>query len=106
MEKHALHIWPRGTFMMIALPNVDGSFTGTCFWPFTGPNSFSSLTSRDEVRAFFSKTFPSGGGRGPASTAYGIITAKTLYRCRLNWVEEACISATSFIESRLSKVAI
>jgi kynurenine 3-monooxygenase len=36
MERNALHIWPRGGFMMIALPNVDGSYTCTCFWPFTG----------------------------------------------------------------------
>jgi kynurenine 3-monooxygenase len=58
MEPNALHIWPRGGFMMIALPNMDGSYTGTCFWPFTGPNSFSSLTTREEVRAFFARTFP------------------------------------------------
>src|SRR5262249_34094785 len=43
MEKHALHIWPRQSFMMIALPNLDGSFTCTLFWPFEGPNSFAAL---------------------------------------------------------------
>jgi len=58
MEKNALHIWPRGGFMMIALPNVDGSFTGTCFWPFSGENSFSALATREDVRLFFEKTFP------------------------------------------------
>ena len=58
MEQNALHIWPRGGFMMIALPNVDGSFTCTCFWPFTGENSFSALATREEVRAYFGKTFP------------------------------------------------
>jgi kynurenine 3-monooxygenase len=58
MEPNALHIWPRGGFMMIALPNVDGSYTCTCFWPFTGDNSFSALATREEVRAYFEKTFP------------------------------------------------
>jgi kynurenine 3-monooxygenase len=58
MERNALHIWPRGGFMMIALPNVDGSYTCTCFWPFAGDNSFSALATGEEVRAYFSKTFP------------------------------------------------
>ena len=40
MEKNALHIWPRKSFMMIALPNPDGSFTCTLFWEFKGPRSF------------------------------------------------------------------
>src|SRR5262249_13269245 len=40
MEKNALHIWPRKSFMMIALPNPDGSFTCTLFWEFEGPRSF------------------------------------------------------------------
>ena len=43
MPPGGLHIWPRGGFMMIALPNKDRSFTCTCFWPFTGPNSFVAL---------------------------------------------------------------
>lgn len=58
MEKNALHIWPRGGFMMIALPNVDGSFTCTCFWPFTGDRSFASLKTRAEVRSYFETMFP------------------------------------------------
>jgi kynurenine 3-monooxygenase len=58
MEPNALHIWPRGGFMMIALPNVDGSYTCTCFWPFSGENSFSALTTRDEVRSYFGRMFP------------------------------------------------
>ena len=58
MERHALHIWPRGGFMMIALPNVDGSYTCTCFWPFTGDNSFAALTTDAHVREYFQKTFP------------------------------------------------
>jgi len=58
MERNALHIWPRGGFMMIALPNVDGSSTCTCFWPFTGANSFGALATRDEVRGYFDRVFP------------------------------------------------
>ncbi|HLJ97552.1 MAG TPA: NAD(P)/FAD-dependent oxidoreductase [Gemmataceae bacterium] len=58
MEKHALHIWPRRSFMLIALPNLDGSFTCTLFCPFEGPNSFASLQTEGEVRRFFGEQFP------------------------------------------------
>ncbi|HTT85373.1 MAG TPA: NAD(P)/FAD-dependent oxidoreductase, partial [Rhizomicrobium sp.] len=58
MEKHALHIWPRGSFMMIALPNLDGSFTVTLFWPFEGPNSFAALRTREAIESFFRQQFP------------------------------------------------
>jgi kynurenine 3-monooxygenase len=58
IQKNALHIWPRGTYMMIALPNGDGSFTCTLFWPFEGPNSFSALRSEVDIQAFFEDQFP------------------------------------------------
>jgi kynurenine 3-monooxygenase len=58
MEKNALHIWPRKSFMMIALPNPDGSFTCTLFWEFEGARSFATTTSDDEVRRFFDDEFP------------------------------------------------
>ncbi|HEV8124221.1 MAG TPA: NAD(P)/FAD-dependent oxidoreductase [Gemmatimonadales bacterium] len=58
MEPNALHIWPRGGFMMIALPNQDGSFTCTLFWPFEGPNSFANLRSPEDVLGFFQETYP------------------------------------------------
>jgi len=58
LEKNALHIWPRGRFMLIALPNEDGSFTCTLFMPFEGENSFSQLTSKEDVDRFFKETFP------------------------------------------------
>jgi kynurenine 3-monooxygenase len=59
MDKNALHIWPRGRFMMIALANEDGSFTCTLFMPHEGgENAFDKLTSREAVNAFFEKTFP------------------------------------------------
>lgn len=58
MEKNALHIWPRKSFMMIALPNPDGSFTCTLFWEFSGPRSFETTKTDDDVRRFFEEEFP------------------------------------------------
>jgi kynurenine 3-monooxygenase len=58
MEKNALHIWPRKSFMMIALPNPDGSFTCTLFWEFEGPRSFATTKTDDNVRRFFNEEFP------------------------------------------------
>ena len=58
MQKNALHIWPRKSFMMIALPNPDGSFTCTLFWEFEGPRSFATTTTDDEIRRFFEEEFP------------------------------------------------
>jgi len=58
MEKNALHIWPRKSFMMIALPNPDGSFTCTLFWEFEGPRSFATVKTDDDVRRFFGEEFP------------------------------------------------
>lgn len=58
LEKHALHIWPRKDYMLIALPNLDGSFTGTLFFPFEGPLSFEQLTTAEAVDRFFQETFP------------------------------------------------
>jgi len=58
MEKEALHIWPRKSFMMIALPNPDGSFTCTLFWEFEGPRSFATTKTDDDVRRFFEEEFP------------------------------------------------
>ncbi len=76
MEPHALHIWPRGAAMMIALPNRDQTFTNTLFWPWEGDHSFASLEGdlaerrkrdrsaaptageRDRVAAFFGEHYP------------------------------------------------
>jgi kynurenine 3-monooxygenase len=58
LDKNCLHIWPRGEFMMIALGNLDGSFTCTLFFPMFGETSFDSLKTKEEVKAFFDKTFP------------------------------------------------
>jgi kynurenine 3-monooxygenase len=57
LEKNALHIWPRGNFMMIALPNPDGNFTCTLFLPFEGAKSFQHLTTAEAVEKFFKDEF-------------------------------------------------
>lgn len=58
MEQNALHIWPRRDYMLIALPNLDKTFTCTLFFPFKGEASFEKLTTEAAVRDFFEKTFP------------------------------------------------
>lgn len=58
MDANALHIWPRGGFMLIALPNQDGSFTVTLFMPFKGKEGFDNIKTGDQIKAFFSKYFP------------------------------------------------
>ena len=57
LEKNALHIWPRKDFMLIALPNPDGTFTCTLFLNFSGDPSFAGLRERSEVEAFFEINF-------------------------------------------------
>jgi len=58
LDPTALHIWPRRTYMLIALPNLDGSFTCTLFLPYQGPESFESLTTETAVQTFFEAQFP------------------------------------------------
>ncbi len=58
LEKNALHIWPRGGYMLIALPNTDGSFTATLFLPQTGADSFASLTDEPRILNFFKTQYP------------------------------------------------
>jgi len=57
MDKNALHIWPRGEYMLIALPNIDGSFTVTLFLPNQGEESFQALTTPAAVHALFERRF-------------------------------------------------
>ncbi|HZC85829.1 MAG TPA: NAD(P)/FAD-dependent oxidoreductase, partial [Steroidobacteraceae bacterium] len=57
LERHALHIWPRGGFMLIALPNTDGSFTATLFLAREGPLSFAALATPQAVQQFFAREF-------------------------------------------------
>lgn len=58
LEPDALHIWPRGASMMIALPNPDRSFTCTLFWPKSGPGGFDELETPDEILAHFTAVYP------------------------------------------------
>jgi kynurenine 3-monooxygenase len=58
LEPDALHIWPRGASMMIALPNPDRSFTCTLFWPKTGDDGFDMLTSEQQILGHFTDVYP------------------------------------------------
>jgi len=58
LDPHALHVWPRVGFMLIALPNTDASFTATLFLARSGPLSFASLASPEAVAQFFRSEFP------------------------------------------------
>ncbi|MCG9912267.1 MAG: FAD-dependent monooxygenase [Flavobacteriales bacterium] len=58
MDVNTLHIWPRGEFMMIALPNPDGTFTCTLFLGWEGNPSFTNLNTESEVQSFFEEYFP------------------------------------------------
>jgi kynurenine 3-monooxygenase len=58
MAHDGLHIWPRGKFMLIALPNLDKSFTCTLFFPFEGKDSFAGLDTPEKMKNFFKTTFP------------------------------------------------
>ena len=58
MDKNSFHIWPRGNFMLIAMPNIDGSFTCTLFLPFDGEVSFENLKTKEQAKQFFMDHFP------------------------------------------------
>jgi len=68
LDVNALHIWPRGGFMLIALPNPDNTFTATLFLARSGANSFEELRAADAVDAFFSREFPSARALMPDLT--------------------------------------
>lgn len=58
IDEHSLHIWPRGSSMMIALPNTDRSFTCTLFWPHEGEGSFAALDTPEEIESYFKTHYP------------------------------------------------
>ncbi len=58
LDKNSFHIWPRGNFMFIAMPNLDGSFTSTLFLPFEGEISFEGIKTKTQAKAFFKTYFP------------------------------------------------
>jgi kynurenine 3-monooxygenase len=57
-EKNVIHIWPRGDYMLIGFPNIDGSFTCSLHIPFDGPLSFASLRTEEALRKLFDESFP------------------------------------------------
>ena len=94
LEPHALHIWPRGGYMLIALPNPDRSFTATLFLPARGTGSFESLAAPQRARAFFATRVPRRAGAdpgfraairrasaGPARHAPLLAVARAAHRC-------------------------
>lgn len=83
MDKNSLHIWPRGSFMMIALPNPDGNFTCTLFLPFEGEKSFSNLKTEKQIEDFFKTEFSDAFNLMPtlisdfkANTTASLVTVK------------------------------
>jgi kynurenine 3-monooxygenase len=58
LEPNALHIWPRGSYMLIALPNIDGTFACILFLPFEGEESFATLDTAEKALEFFAERFP------------------------------------------------
>jgi kynurenine 3-monooxygenase len=58
LERNALHIWPRGNHMLIALPNIDGTFACILFLPFEGADSFARLSTEEDIVRFFAERFP------------------------------------------------
>jgi len=68
LEKNALHIWPRGNYMLIALPNIDGTFACILFLPFEGADSFATLTTHAAVQEFFQSRFPDACALMPSLT--------------------------------------
>lgn len=68
LELNALHIWPRGNLMLIALPNIDGTFACILFLPFEGADSFAALTTPEQVSNFFKAQFPDALQRMPQLT--------------------------------------
>jgi kynurenine 3-monooxygenase len=106
LEQNALHIWPRGGHMMIALPNADGSFTCTLFWPFGGPNSFEALRTEQDVRSCFEGLFPDAVPLMPTlvedyleSPTGSLVTVRCRpwhYRDRVAMVGDACHAVVPF----------
>ncbi len=106
MEPHALHIWPRGGYMMIALPNRDGSFTCTLFWPFEGPNSFAEVRDQEDLLRVFRQRFPDAVPNmpdltreffeNPISSLVTVRSAPWYYRDRAVLLGDACHAVVPF----------
>ena len=106
LEKHALHIWPRHSFMLIALPNADGSFTCTLFYPFDGPRSFAALRTPEDVGRFFREQFPDAAALMPhlAEEFFGhptgplvTIRCRPWHQGRVALIGDACHAVVPFL---------
>ncbi len=106
LEREALHIWPRGGLMMIALPNIDGSFTCTLFWPWEGEGGFDRLKTASEVRAHFARVYPDAAALMPELEAEyegnqtsGLVTVRCApwhYGGRVVLIGDACHAVVPF----------
>lgn len=106
MHKNRLHLWPRGKFMLMAIPNLDGTFASNCILPMEGPGSFDALDSPAKVVKFFEEQFPDAVGliddlpntflRNPVS---GFLTTRTLpwyHGDRIVLIGDACHTVVPF----------
>lgn len=106
LDKNSFHIWPRGEYMLIALPNLEGSFTCTLFMPFEGKNSFESLKDREDVEAFFEKNFPDSIDvipklaedffKNPTSTLVTMKCFPWTYKDKIALIGDACHAIVPF----------
>lgn len=106
MEKNALHIWPRKDYMLIALPNLDGSFTCTLFFPFEGEVSFESIHSDEEINTFFEHTFGDAKKlihnllneyrQNPVSTLVYVQCGPWYYKDQVVLIGDACHAVVPF----------
>ena len=106
LDKNSFHIWPRGEYMLIALPNLDGSFTCTLFMPFEGENSFDLLTEKEMVVAFFEKNFPDSIGvipelaedffKNPTSTLVTMKCYPWTFEDKIALIGDACHAIVPF----------
>lgn len=106
IEKNALHIWPRHDYMLIALPNTDGSFTCTLFLPFEGQVSFENIATDDQINAFFEQNFPDAKAlmpnlvqeykANPVSTLVYIQCAPWYYKDKIALIGDACHAVVPF----------
>ncbi|MDW8300903.1 MAG: NAD(P)/FAD-dependent oxidoreductase [Bacteroidia bacterium] len=106
IEKNALHIWPRHDYMLIALPNTDGSFTCTLFLPFEGQISFDSISTDTQIETFFETNFPDAKAlmpnlvaeyrQNPVSTLVYIQCAPWYYKDKIVLIGDACHAIVPF----------
>ena len=106
LDKNSFHIWPRGEYMLIALPNLDGSFTCTLFMPFEGENSFDLLRERKDVVSFFETNFPDSIEvipelaedffKNPTSTLVTMKCFPWTYRDKVALIGDACHAIVPF----------